>query len=819
MLRAKNIFAARSKPMRYRFLLLAAVLTFFKSGAQTRSSIVLTGVVSDVTSGSPLPGASVHFSDARIGALADSSGKFTLRNVPLGHHLIEVSHTGYTTIVTHVDVNGSAEKNFSLKPSIVENKGVTVTGVSSATSTRNLPTPVTLMRKTQLLQTASTNIIDALTHQAGISQISTGPAISKPVIRGLGYNRVVVINDGVRQEGQQWGDEHGIEIDEASVTRVEILKGPSSIMYGSDALAGVIHFITNVPAPDGTVKGNVFTGYGTNNGQLGLNANIQGATNGFNWNTYASFKSAGDYQNRFDGKVLNSRFNEKNFGGYVGLNKSWGFTHLIVSSFNQNIGLVEGERDSTTGGFLVNAGLPLERLATRSELHSRRLMIPMQNVQHYKVMSDNSFRLGRSRLKVNLGFQNNLRKEFGNAEDPDENSLFFDLKTGSYNLQWRLPEIIDLETTIGVSGMYQQNKNRGVETIIPEYDLFDAGGFVFVQKVFSKASVSGGIRYDHRRIDAVELKEGADLKFASFQKSFANVSGSAGISYQPASSLTFKANIARGFRSPTLSELASNGAHEGTNRYEYGALALTSEKSLQFDLGAELDYEHISLALSAFHNRINDFIFYRRLESRFGGDSLVNLGGEELQAFEYNQTGARLTGFETSIDIHPHPLDWLHINNTFSVVRGRFFSAIDGSDNLPLMPAARYLGEVKASVKNGFGAARNFYVLLELDKTFDQNNSFSGYNTETDTKGYTLLNTGIGTDIFRRDKAAINIHVAVNNLTNVAYQNHLSRLKYASVNTTTGRQGVFNTGRNLSVKINVPFSYSIRKKTPDTEIN
>ena len=793
--------------MRRFTLLCLAVIYFVTANTQARIPIALSGKITDAATGVPLAGASVHFTDARIGAIADSSGQYTLRNIPSGHHLIEISHTSYTTIVEHIDVAATTQKNFALAPSIVENQGVTVTGVTSATSTRNTPIPVTLVRKSELLQTPSTNIIDALSKQPGISQISTGPAISKPVIRGLGYNRVVVMNDGARQEGQQWGDEHGIEIDEASVSRAEILKGPASIMYGSDALAGVIHFITNVPAPEGIIRGNIFSNYQTNNGLVGLNANLQGSQKGFNWNVYGSSKSAKDYRNKFDGRVLNSRFNEKNYGGYIGLNKSWGFSHLIFSSFNQNIGLVEGDRDDATGGFIVVAGSPLERIATEKDLDSRKLFTPNQNVQHYKIMSDNSFGIGKSRLKLNIGFQNNLRKEFGNPEDPSEKELFFDLKTGSYNLQWRLPEINNFETTIGLSGMYQQNKNRGEEVIIPEYNLFDAGGFIFTQKTLDKVVVSGGLRYDHRTINSKELFEETDLKFGSFKKTFSNVSGSAGLSYQPVQMVTIKANIARGFRAPTLSELASNGAHEGTNRYEYGQLNLKSERSLQADVGIDLEYEHISFSVSAFTNRIKDFIFYQRLQNTAGGDSIINLDGEELEAFAYNQNNARLYGLETSIDIHPHPLDWLHFTNTFSFVRGRFDESVDGSDNLPSIPAARYLAELKANFTKGQKALRNFYALVELDNTFKQNKPFTGFNTETATPGYALLHAGIGADIFRKDKTLFSVHVAANNLTDEAYQNHLSRLKYASVNNVTGRQGVFNTGRNFSVKVNVPFSF------------
>ena len=161
------------------------------------------------------------------------------------------------------------------------------------------PIPITRVNKTELLSTASSNIIDALSRQPGVSQLSTGPAVSKPVIRGLGYNRLVVINDGIRQEGQQWGDEHGIEIDENSVSHVEIVKGPASLIYGSDAMAGVINIITTSSIPNNTVRGSILSAYGTNNRQRSLFGNMGGNSNGFNWNAWADYKAAADYRNKF----------------------------------------------------------------------------------------------------------------------------------------------------------------------------------------------------------------------------------------------------------------------------------------------------------------------------------------------------------------------------------------------------------------------------------------------------------------------------------------------------------------------------------------
>jgi iron complex outermembrane receptor protein len=223
--------------------------------ATEQLNISLSGKISDAKTGEPLHGANIYIADIKVGAVSDATGKYIFNDVPNGHHLIEVSYSGYTSIIEHIDLDKNSERNFELQTSIVENQAVVVTGVSSATSIQKTPVPITVVKKAELMQTPSANIIDALSKKPGIAQSGTGPGISKPIIRGLGYNRVLVINEGVRQEGQQWGDEHGIEIDEMSVSKVEILKGPASLMYGSDALAGVINLITNVPVASGTING------------------------------------------------------------------------------------------------------------------------------------------------------------------------------------------------------------------------------------------------------------------------------------------------------------------------------------------------------------------------------------------------------------------------------------------------------------------------------------------------------------------------------------------------------------------------------------
>lgn len=360
--------------------------------------------------------------------------------------------------------------------------------------------------------------------------------------------------------------------------------------------------------------------------------------------------------------------------------------------------------------------------------------------------------------------------------------------------------------------MQQDNSNKGTEQLIPDYTLNDIGGFVFVQKELKQVSISGGARYDSRNIQVSNLYDGSSIKGNAFSKTFSNFSGSIGITYQPVKSLNLKFNIARAFRAPSIPELASNGAHEGTIRYEYGEQDLKSELSTQLDAAVEVNREHFSINLAGYYNSFSNFIFYRKLQSVAGGDSTVVVDGENLSAFKFDQRKAYLTGLEATLDIHPHPLDWLHLENTFSLVSGKLAEAIEGSDNLPFIPAPKLLTEVRTDFKKPSKYFHNLYLKMELENTFRQSHPFTAYNTETATPGYSLLNFGIGADICNsKGQTLAKINIAAANITDVAYQNHLSRLKYAAVNEATGRTGVYNMGRNFSIKLNIPLSIALKK--------
>jgi iron complex outermembrane receptor protein len=819
MLRTSSIVVLAST------LSFSAVAQVAPPASPTRSrAATFTGRLTDAGTGQPLPGANVVFPDLKQGTATDADGRFSFGNLPRGRFLMQVTSLGYNTISQTVDTSTGQALDLKLTPAATEIGQVVVTGVSQATQLRRSPVPTTVVDRTRLNQTSATNIIDAIAHTPGISQITTGAAISKPVVRGLGYNRVVTLNNGAKQEGQQWGDEHGIEIDEFSIDRAEIIKGPGSLLYGSDAMAGVINFLAPEPIAEGHITGSATANYQTNNRQQGYSFENAGNLNGVNWLARGTRKVAGDYQNRYDGHVFNSGFNEWDANGYLGLNKSWGYSHLTFSTFNQNLGLVEGLRDSLSGRFVrdvVVGGQVESRVVSDGELRSYDLAVPRQLVNHLRFGTDNSFIVGQNggRLTLQVNYQQNLRREYGDALNPDAAQLYFQLRTVDYALRYFLPEFNGFNLAVGTTGLRQQNRNLGTKFLIPAYNMTEGGVFGVLKKSFGGLDLSGGARYDVRRISAQNLyldgseqptaptTPGAETKFPGFLSTFNNYSGSLGAAYNLSDRLTVKANISRGFRAPNIAELGANGVHEGTIRYEVGQPSLKAETSLQVDAGVSYTSDHVRFTIDAFENSISNYIFARRVLNRAGTDSLVSTG-PAIGLFNYVQGQARLLGGEVTLDFHPHPLDWLHFENSFAMVRARQFDVPAAQQYLPFIPADRLQSELRGNFRRQGKRLTNVYARFQLEQTFAQNRFFGAFDTETATPAYTLFNAGVGTDVAdTKGRTRFSLYITANNLFDVAYQSHLSRLKYEQLNYATGRRGVYNLGRTLSVKLVVPLAF------------
>ena len=791
----------------------------------------IKGMIKDAK-GAAVPGAVIQIPDLKIGTTSDTDGSYELSGFSQGKYLLQITSLSFATKTSTINITADTRQDFVLSESVIERQEVVVTGQSKATEIRRSPVPLIAINSQYLKENLSTNAIDAIAKIPGVTAVTTGPNVSKPFIRGLGYNRVLTLYNGMRQEGQQWGDEHGIEIDEFNTERIEVVKGPASLTYGSDALAGVVNLIPTSPAPPGKTIGNVTTEYQSNNGLFGGSIFASGNKRGMYWTGRLSHKEAANYQDAIDGRVYATGFKETDASAGIGITKNWGYSHLDVSIFNDQQGVPDGSRDSLTRRFTrqITEIDSAREIVSDADLKSYHLPTLHQLVQHYRVQSSSSFHIGEGRLALTLGYQRNVRREYSHPENADIPGLYLQLNTGTYDVKYFFPDFKGYEITAGINGMYQVNDPlSGTEFIIPAYHQFDIGPFAMVKKNLGNLDLSGGIRYDSRTFyndalyTAPDAMTGFDKPtdatdpvatavFSDYKKSFGGLSFSIGGTYRISKALSLKANVARGFRAPNIAEISANGVHPGTNIYQLGNTDFKPEFSLQEDVGFDVVTKHLSLSVSFFNNTITNYIYNQKVLGANGADSIIIPGNE---TFQFRAAKAQLYGFEAELDIHPHPLDWLHFKNAISYVRG----LNKGSGNselpaaekhLPFIPPLHGYSELRAEIKTSSARLKNLFAKVQLEYWADQNETYTAFNTETRTPGYNLLNAALGVDLVNKKGLTLfSLGVFGNNLTDVAYQSHLSRLKYFEDYPGDPRgHGIYNMGRNVGLRLNVPLRFS-----------
>jgi len=772
-----------------KFKLVSLVLLISICQYTYASILAVTGRVIDATTKTTLPGATVSIPDLKITAITDINGQFTFKSLPArGKLLIQVQYVGYKTVSQLVDLSANNPLVFALQPTSIETKEVVITGTPTSSNNKQNSTAVSTMNREDLLK-PSNNLIDAIAKQMpGVSQITTGPAISKPVIRGLSYNRVVTLDDGVKQQGQQFGDEHGIEIDQFKVDRVEVLKGAASLLYGSDALGGVVNMLEPLTPPEGEVRGELVSNYASNNGLTGNSLMLTGNENGFVWRGRGSYKNAYSFKTP-TGYFPNSGFNETDLNGMLGLNKSWGYSHLTFSSFKNNIGFYDPQFNAA-GQYVNDGGIAF----TDKDYKSRTIDFPRQDIRHYKIALDNNFVLPSGSLKVNLGYQKNQRRELEGA-DP---SLFFDLNTFSTDVKYYLNSTRGWEPVFGLSADDGHSVNKGTEYLIPDYDTYGVGAFAYAKKTWNNNTFNAGLRYDYRDNKGKGLMDNGTAVFTPFDNSSSSFSVATGYTHQFNDQLNFKANAGTAFRAPNTAELGSNGVHEGTFRYEVGTPGLSPERSYQTDATLQFDNNIISASVGIYNNYIHNFIYAANTK----GDNIAitdDSGNAQLYpVYRYGQVNANLYGAEASLTIHP--VSYIHIDNTFG-----YTHAQNTTLNRPLayIPAGVLHNTLRFEPK--VGKLSESYISVGLDNFFAQNRYDAAF--ETPTAAYTLIDASVGTTI-NIGKQKVRVYAGVNNLTDKKYYDALSRLKPGRLDQNDPTLGVYNPGRNITFGINIPFVLS-----------
>lgn len=724
-------------------------------GIYGHSQNSLSGTITTSFDDSRLEQVNVFFPELDKGAITDSKGFFLINNLPTGRHKLIVSHLGFKTHSKIIEIT-SEENNIdiTLTPSVIEMEEVILSTPFHKLQHENVM-KIEHAPVSEFKTKGAITLSDGISGMAGVESVSTGIGIGKPVIRGLSSNRVLVYVQGVRLENQQFGDEHGLGIGDAGIESVEVIKGPASLLYGSDAMGGVLYLNPEKFALPNETDGDVNFDYYSNTSGVSANAGLKASSDKLKFLVRGSTTSHTDYKTGAGNRVTNSRFYDYDLKTGLAYQSTYFKTEL---RYNLNVSEL---------GIANEIG---------KQTRERSPEAPFQQLTNHILSSKTNMFFENSRLDVTLGYIFNNRKEF---EEEEENAVLeMDLATFNYNVLYHFPEWKKLESILGIQGMHQTNTNLGEEVLIPDAVTNDFGVLLTSHLHFNaKNDLQFGIRYDHRSITGEENGQAAEEgHIPELDRKFNSFNAALGYKTNLSKRVTVRINTATGFRAPNLAELTSNGVHEGTNRYEIGDPNLKNEQNFQVDLALEYKNEHIEFFANGFHNAIKDYVFIKP-NGNFIGQDVV---------FLYDQQNARLYGGEFGFHLHPHPLDWLHVESTYETVTGK----LNKDGYLPLIPADTWTNTLRVEFEKDNNWLNNSYAFITLRSIFDKNkvNDF-----ETTTDGYHLLNLGLGSTatVFGQE---VDIRLSGNNLFNQTYISHLSRLK---------TDGIANIGTNVNIGFSI----------------
>lgn len=709
----------------------------------------LSGTVSDENK-NPLKNTIVVIPELHKETKTNDEGKYQFRNLPSGSFTVVFSHAEFDTNTSTIQLKGD-DTNYDV--TLIEEHThhideVIVSTVFNKMQSQNVM-KVENQKIKQLKQKGAATLVEGLATIPGVSNISTGTSIGKPVIRGLSGNRVLIYTQGVRLENQQFGEEHGLGLNDNGIESVEVIKGPASLLYGSDALGGVLYFNPEKFANPNSYSADISQKYFSNT--QGSSTSFGLKTSSENWKFLArgSYNTHIDYQMPNKDRVTNTRFDETDFKTGISYSNS-----KISSTFRYNLNL-------------LSLGLPEEigeNTTVRNPDYPRQGVLSQIASLHNKIFFKNS------KLNLDFGYIANDRKEFEDSLNP---ILDMDLQTFNFDAKYEFPKIGKFETIFGVQGMTQTNTNFGEEMLIPNAKTNDIGALMTTNYTWKKNVLQAGVRFDNRNITTENHGVvGEEGYFEAIDKNFNSFNASLGYKTSITDNLTVRLNIASGFRAPNLAELTSNGVHEGSNRYEIGNANLKNEQNIQTDLNFEYGNKHFEFFVNGFYNRINNYIFIAPNGNVIDGNDV----------YDYVQANAELYGGEAGIHLHPHPVDWLHITSSFETVTGKK----QNGDYLPLIPANKLSNTIKTDFNLNW--LKSGYVSLNMDTFFAQNNAGM---FETETSEYSLLNFGLG-GIINLNKFKCELNFSGNNILNREYVSHLSRLK---------ADGIPNIGRNFIVSV------------------
>jgi iron complex outermembrane recepter protein len=716
----------------------------------------------------------------------DEQGNVRIDSMCVGSYTFHIETAGHEHAVEHITVNASASIRF--KVSLLEHSLAEVHVVEE--KNRTIQQSKETLSKEKLNASSGKSIGEMLQAINGVSTLGNGATIAKPVIHGMHSNRILMLNNGIRQEDQQWGGEHAPNIDPFLASNITVIKGAAGVRYGTDAMGGVV--LVEPPSLRTQAGWDAELNLaGFSNNRMGVgSAMVQHAFRkvpGLAFRVQGTYKKGGNY--RIPGYwVANTGVKEMNFSSAVGYRSAHYGAELFFSFFNTDLGLYKGSHTGNQNDLenAINSPVPLVPAGFTYDIER-----PRQHVQHTlgkaKLYADT--RIGMWNLIY--AYQRNYRQEYDVVRvDRGNAQLNLSLNTHTVNLNLDHRKIGKMEGQVGVDAISQQNYlGNGDRIFIPNFLMYGAAAYLIERYKIGKTTLEAGVRYDNRYFD-VNNPEGSNQQVVNYKYNFSNISGTLGARQHVTDKLEWSLTAGRAWRAPQASEMFSAGLHQGAARIEIGNKTLKPESS--FNLNAETKYNGQKLAaeVSLYTQYIGNYIY---LEP---GADLLTIKGY-YKTFNYKQTDAMLSGADATVA-------YLWSKTLSSTVKASLLYARDVAkkDWLILMPPNRYSLDIKYT-RSLSQTLRDCYVAVNGRYVAQQKRipaNFDAIDHPRPPKEYYLLDASIGTSL-QLKKQKVNVSLSVDNVLNAKYRDYLDAFRYF----------IDQPGRNIVLRLNIPLTFNDQK--------
>ncbi|MEL4307720.1 TonB-dependent receptor [Joostella sp. CR20] len=772
---------------------------FLWSYAHAQETYTINGKVLDASTNKVISGATL--SVANIYAVSADDGTFSLNGLQQGKHNLKITHLGYATATIPIDLFAD-KSDFIIT---LESEDVLLEEVELQSKKVDNSSVVSISASKEFLESNRENsLMQTLSKIPGVSTINIGSGQSKPIIRGLGFNRVSVVQNGVKHEAQQWGSDHGLEIDQYGIEHIEIIKGPASLMYGSDAIAGVVD-IKPSAVPSKGFSGDVNLLAESNNDLFGISSGIASRKEHWFFRGRLTYRDYGDYKVpantiNYEGYVFDLYKNHlrNTAGKEANASASFGFISDRIKSetFISNV--------NAKNGFFANAhGLEVRTSDIDYDSSNRDIDLPYHTVNHFKIVNNTNIFFDTHTLTLDVGYQNNYREEHSEPvphgympTPPNTTERIFNKNTYTLNVKDKLKALGNHLLSTGLQAELQNNNIGGWGFLIPAYERYTLGAFVYDQyEVNPNFHVLGGVRFDYgfMNTDAyydwypstVNNPDGStsyiyEQRAQNESLHFGNFSGSVGVNYQQEKT-SYKFNIGKSFRMPLANELASDGVNYHMYRYEKGNINLDPEESYQFDFEVSHNFKNFSISASPFFNYFSNFIYLNPTSNYY----------ETLQIYEYTQSEVIRYGGE--MQVNTTLFDKLDLSASAEYVYSEQTSGPKKGFTIPFSPPLSGLFTARYEIAN---------MLFLQQTTFSANFKVTATQKEIVppeeiTDGYQVLDLAMQAKINAfTNKNPLELRFKLNNVFNTKYFNHTSFYRLIDVP---------EAGRNISISLTQTF--------------